>query len=251
MHGGQSYTPFKPDSRLVTALAAKTGSTTTANIDGVTTTIQVARDLTVATGDVLFVARFGAQWFATARAFSSAVTMPEDNDPPPDPKPSVVTGTLTVSPVETCTWNGSAWRTDNDDVYQGAYGGGANNTGAAFYGSKLTSLAGATVLSASIQVRRLPRGLSWISQPTTMRLITETTRPAGAPTLDNSSAGPELRIDETARFTIPDSWAQEMVDGTAGGIGFFDADGTPFVAFAGRGRWSPAFTMTINWSRST
>ncbi|MEE3918180.1 hypothetical protein V2I01_04780 [Micromonospora sp. BRA006-A] len=60
--------------RLVTATSAKSGSTVTAVVNGVSTTVQVARDLTVAAGDVLLVERVGAQWFAYARVFASAPT---------------------------------------------------------------------------------------------------------------------------------------------------------------------------------
>lgn len=243
--------PLKPDNRLVTATTVKSGSTTTAVIDGVTTVIQVARDLTVAVGDVLFVSRYGSQWFALGRAFSSAPVLAEDNDTAPDPATAGGSGgVLSIAPVSTGSWNGTRWRTDNDDVYQGSYGGGGNHTGAVFYGTKPRSLAGATVLSATMHVRRLARGLSFTVQPSTMWLVTDLSRPSGAPALGSSSAGPALDLNETdTSFDLPTSWVQQMVDGTAGGIGFFDADGSPFLVFAGRGAWGAAFTMTVRWIR--
>jgi hypothetical protein len=83
-----------------------------------------------------------------------------------------------------------------------------------------------------------------------MRLMTNATRPGGAPTLTSSTSGPSLRRGSTVgAFTIPDSWAQAMVDGTAGGLAFYEADGSPYVILAGRGDYGPAFTMTIRWSR--
>jgi hypothetical protein len=240
---------LKPLSRLVTATAAKTGSTTTAMIDGEITTIEVARDLTVASGDVLFVSRYGSQWFALARAYPSAPAGVE-NDSTPVVKPSVVYGTLVIPPVDTASWTGTRWRTDDDDIRQGIYGTSGNHTGAVFYGTKPLSLNGAVVLSATAQIRRLARGLAFGPQPTSMRLITETTRPAGAPTLTSSTSGPSLGVDATdSAFAIPISWVQAMADGTAGGIGFFDADGAPFVVLAGRGSWGPAFTLTVQWQR--
>jgi hypothetical protein len=241
---------LKPDTRLVTATAAKTGSTTTAVVDGTTVTIQVARDLTVAAGDVLLVLRYGSQWFAVARGFTAAPTAPE-NDTAPDPKPAVVTGTLSVSPVETRSYRSGGWRFDNDDVYEGQYGGNGNHTGAVFYGGKPRSLAGATVLGASIRVRRSSGGGAYAAQPTIMRLMTQATRPGGAVTLGASTAGPSLKRGETvSAFTIPDSWAQAMVDGTAGGLAFYDADGSPYVILDGRGSYGPAFTMSIRWQRT-
>lgn len=233
---------------LATATAAKTGSTTTAVIDGETVTIQVARDLTVATGDVMLVHRVGAQWFAASRHFTAAPAAVE-NTPTPPVKPVTVYGRLIVSPVETRSYRTGRWRTDNDDVYQGQYGGNGNHTGCAFFGSKPRSLTGATVTSASIKVRRQAGG-AYAPQGTTMRLVTQSTRPGGAPTLTSTTSGPSLAVAATSNsFTVPTAWVQAMVDGTAGGIAFFDSSGSPYVVFSGRGSWSAAFTLTINWQR--
>ena len=242
--------PFKPYSRLVTATSTKTGSVVTALVDGIPTNIEVARDLTVAIGDVLLVVRYGSQWFALGRGYASAPASTADNDPPPDPKPAVVYGVITFAPVSTGTWNGTAWRTDNDDLYQGIYGASGNHIGAAFYGSKPSTLAGATILSATAAVRRPQRGAGYGTPQTTLQLITETERPAGAPTLTSSTPGPALAVNATdTAFSIPIAWVQAMVNGTAGGIGLYDADGSPFTLLAGRGTWGPAFTITAEWSR--
>lgn len=232
---------------LATATAAKSGSTVTATVNGVDTTVQVARDLTVASGDVLIVERIGAQWFAYARVFAAAPVVVE-NDPPPPPKPTVVTGTLVVAPVETRSYRSSGWRDDNTDVYQGSYGGWGNHTGAVFYGTKPRSLAGATVTRATVKVKRLSAGV-YAPQTTTMRLMTNATRPGGAPTLTSTTTGPGLAVGDSTTYAVPTAWAQAMVDGTAGGLAFFDADGSPYVRFAGRGSWSPAFTLAISWRR--
>lgn len=234
---------------LATATAAKSGNTVTATINGKTVTVQVARDLTVASGDVILVTKVGSEWFAQCRVFASAPAAVE-NSGAPDPQPSVTTGTLLVSPVETRSYRNSSWRTDNDLVYHGEYGGGGNHTGAVFYGTKPRSLAGATVTEATIQVRRPANtGSTYAAVGTTMWLMTNSTKPAGAPTLTSSTSGPNIAAGATTTFTIPASWAQEMVDGTAGGLAFYDADGSPYVKFAGRGTWSAAFTLAISWSR--
>jgi hypothetical protein len=188
------------------------------------------------------------------RYYTAAPVVPDSepgSTPPPNPKPSVVTGTLVVPPVETRSRQGSRWRTDNDDVYQGEYSSNGNHIGCAFFGSKPRSLDGATVTSATIKVRRPNKGGAAASQGTTLRLVTERTRPSGAPTLGSSTSGPSLRWGETETFTIPDSWAQAMVDGTAGGLAIYEADGSPYVILSGRGAWASAFTMTIKYSRST
>lgn len=233
---------------LGTATAAKSGSTVTATINGIVSTVQVARDLTVSSGDVIVVQRIGAQWFALGRAYTAAPAAVTGGTAP-TPNPGTATGRLVVAPVETRSYRNGAWRTDNNNVYQGQYGGGGNHTGAAFYGASPRSLAGATVTSATIQVRRQSGGF-FAAQATTMRLITESTRPSGAPTLTSSTAGPSLAVGATSSgFAVPAAWVQAMVAGTSGGIGFFDSSGSPYVIFAGTGKWSPAFTLTINWSR--
>lgn len=244
-------------SELVRAIATsdKTSGVCTANIAGAETTIEVARDLSVVAGDAILVAKYGdrAQWVAVARLGVSAppiVTIDPAPAPPP-PKPVITTGSLVVSPVETRSYRSGKWRTDNDDVYQGQYGGNGNHTGCAFYGTKPRSLAGATVTRAVIKVRRLDAGGLNAAQNTTMRLVAERFRPADAPTLGSVDPGPSLRRGETDNsFDIDPSWAQAMVDGSAGGIGFFDGSGSPYVIFAGRGSWSAAFTLTIYWKRS-
>lgn len=241
---------IKPDNRLATATTIKSGSTCSALVDGTLTTVEVARDLTVAVGDVLFISRFGSQWYALARVYAAAPAAVE-NDPVPDPKPSIISGTLVISPVFTGSWDGTRWRTDTTDVYQGIYGtASGNHTGSVFYGDKPTSLAGATINTATIAVRRVARGTSFGTPVTTMRLVTDLSKPVGAPSLSSSTTGPAIGVNATDEaFAIPIAWAQAMVDGTAGGIAFFDATGAPFVAFAGTASWGPAFSLTVNWSK--
>lgn len=241
----------KPNTRLATATSAKSGSTCTAVVDGIAVTVQCARDLTVAAGDVLMLVLFAAQWFAVGRAYAAAPgDTALDNVPPPPPKPATVTGTTVVSPVETRSYRSGKWRTDNDDVYQGQYGGNGNHTGCAFYGNKPRSLSGVTVTSARIKVRRPDAGGMNAAQATTLRQVVQKTRPGGAPTLTGSTAGPSLRRGQTTNsFAIPTGWGQDFVDGVAGGLAVYDSSGSPYVILAGRGRWSAAFTLTLNWTR--
>jgi len=240
-------------------LGALTGTATTAvssgqctcAIGGVDVTVNVARDLTVAIGDVLLIVRQGSARWAIARLFGAAPAVIEDNDPPPPPKPTVVTGSLVVAPVATGTHRDGGWRSDTDDVLQGVYGSRGNNTGAVFYGSKPRSLAGATVTAASIRVRRDRAGV-FAAQTSTLWLVTQATKPGGAPTRTSSTTGPSLAVGATNNaFAIPDSWAQAMVDGTAGGLAVYDSSGSPYIRLAGRGSWSPAWTLTLRWSRTT
>lgn len=231
------------------ATAAKAGDTVTAWINGAVVTVKCARDLVPAVNDVLLIDRAGMFWTAIARLGTAAVTPADGNGTAPDPKPAVVTGGSNFGPIETRSYRNGGWRTDNDDVYQGQYGGGGNHTSAAFYGSGPRSLAGATVTGAYITVRRKNGGGITAAQSTTLRLITEATRPGGAPTLGASTAGPALAWGQSTAFTIPTAWAQSIVDGTAGALGFFVPGGSPYVIFDGRGGYGPSFTLTMSWSR--
>lgn len=237
-----------PSQVLATATVAKSGSQVTATINGVDTVIQVARDLTVAAGDVLMVAKVGSQWFATSR-FYTAAPAPVDATPPPTPKPTSVAGKLVVSAVYTGSYRDGKWRTDTTDLVQGSYGGSSNSTGSAFYGSKPRSLDGATVTDCWITVRRGAGG-AYSAQQSTLRLTTQSTKPSGAPTLTSSNTGPSIPTNTTlTRFDIPNSWGQAIVDGTAGGISIFDSSGSPYIRFVGRSDYSSSFMLSIAWKR--
>ncbi|MBQ1042361.1 hypothetical protein KBX03_07565 [Micromonospora sp. C72] len=232
------------------ATVTATGSANlTGVINGVSTTIGKLAHVTAAVNDVVLVTKVGPMWWAVGKAYTAPA--PVENDTPPDPKPVVTSGTLVISPVETRSYRPTwGWRTDNDDVYHGEYGSNGNHTGCAFYGAKPRSLAGATVTRATVKVKRpAGTGSTYGAVSTTMRLLTNSTRPSGAPTLSSSTTGPTLAAGDSTTFTIPNAWAQAIVDGTAGGIAFYSAGGSPYIIYAGRGKWSAAFTLSINWQR--
>lgn len=230
------------------ALSSKVGSIVDVNVNGAVRSVQVARDLVVASGDVVVIHKFGSLWAATARLYAAATpeTPPIYTDL--DPNPATVTGTTVVQPEVTQTYlAGTGWSTAMD-VQQGVHGGFGNATGCAFYGTKPRSLTGATVTAARLE--RIHR----LSDPgaatgSTMWLITEATRPSGAPTRTSSTTGPSTVRGTSTSFTVPTAWAQSIVDGTAGGIGFHNVGGSPWVRFAGRNDLPPAFTLVIDWSR--
>lgn len=233
------------------ATGAASSGLVTMTINGVDTVVQAARGVTYAAGDRVAVVRIGAVWVAVCLLGTAApAALPDPNPVTPPPKPTTVSGSKTFTPVETRSRQGSKWRTDNDDVYQGQYGGNGNHTGCAFYGSGPRSLAGATVTSAYLKVKRKNGGGITAAQTTTLRLVTEKTRPSGAPTLTSSTTGPSLKWGASATFAIPTAWAQAMVDGTAGGLAIFDSDGSPYVILDGRGAYSASLSLTINYTRT-
>jgi hypothetical protein len=238
-----------------------------ATVGGIQTTVRVVNGLTVAVGDTILIHRVGSAYVATDIVTSAPVAPPPaptpEEDPPdtgdtaPTPKPVTTTGTLTCTPVATASYRDGKWRTDIGsvnyaDTFQGRYAGSSygRNTGCAFYGSKPRSLSGATVTKATIRVKRLSAG-DFAARTATLRLVTQSTRPSGAPTLNESTSGPSLKVNETGTFTIPDSWAQAIVNGTRGGIAISISSDSPYIRFAGRGSWSAAWTLTIYWRRTS
>ncbi len=231
------------------AAGAKASGLLSVTVGGIAITMNAARDVTFAAGDRVAFMRAGGVWVVTCRLDTAATAGDPDNPAPPPPKPSVVTGSKTFTPVETRSRQGSKWRTDNDDVYQGQYGGQGNHIGCAFYGNGPRSLSGATATACYLQLRRRSAGGITAAQDTTLRLVTERTRPSGAPTLGASTDGPNLAWGQATRWQLPNSWAQEMINGTAGGIAVYESDGSPYVILDGRGRYSASCQLTIQWSR--
>lgn len=233
-----------------TAQGAKALGILSVAVGGQIVDVQAARDVTFAALDRVVMVKADGIWVAVARLDTGATQDTTTTNPPPvKPKPTVVTGTKTFTPVETRSRQGSKWRTDNDDVYQGQYGGQGQHTGCAFYGNGPRSLAGATATSASVKLRRKGAGGITAAQDTTFRLVTNKTRPGGAPTLTSSTDGPNLRWGQSTTFSIPTAWAQSMVDGTSGGLAIFESDGAPYVILDGRGSYGASFSLTIHWRR--
>lgn len=235
----------------VVGMAASTVSSGTASVTvgDVTVTAYTARGLTLAVGDPVLIVRSGSRYYVTSLLRASAPASPELPDPAPVPNPPAVAGVLVVSPTTTATYRDSAWLTGEDATYQGSYGAFGLNTGVAFYGTKPRSLTGATVLGATLAVRRMAGG-TYTTQTSTLWLITESAQPVGAPTRTSSTTGPALNVSETdVDFTIPTAWAQAIVDGTSGALAIYDADGDPYMKLAGRQAWASAWTLRITWSR--
>lgn len=244
------------------------GNACLVKVGGITVTARVATTLTIAVGNILLMARLGSTYYVTnviPAAPTATPTPPapidsapvDTGDPPPAPKPTTTTGTLTCVPVATACYRDGSWRSDGDptnsfDLFQGRYSGSSygRNTGAAFYGSKAHTLNGATCTKATVKIKRLSAG-DFAARAVTLRLISQTTRPAGAPTLNESTGGPSLKIGDTSTFTLPTSWGQALIDGTRGGIGISVSSDDPYIHLAGRGSWSAAFTVSISWRRTS
>jgi len=251
-----------------TAQTAVASGACLVKVGGIVVTARVATGLTVAIGNILLLARLGSTYYVInvipAAPTSTPATPPptdtapiDTGDAPPAPKPVTTTGTLTCVPTATACYRDGSWRSDGDpvnsfDLYQGRYGGSSfgRNTGVAFYGSKPHTLNGATCTRATVKIKRLSAG-DFSARSATLRLVTQTSRPGGAPTLNESTSGPSLTIGSSSTFTLPTSWGQALIDGTRGGIGITVSSDDPYIHLAGRGAWSAAFTVSLSWRRTS
>src|SRR6187549_1537104 len=244
---------FRSESLVVKGVATSVVSVdkkVNVNFAGTVVGCRADRDVTVAVGDVVYGLRHGQEIIILGRLYGAAPAAieAEDTSTPPAPQPETVTGTLIVAPVETRSYRPNwGWRKDNDDVYQGEYTNG-NHTGCAFYGNKPRSIAGATVTSASIRAKR-GMGGDYAARQTTLRRITNKTKPSGAPTLIAGEwDGPYLAVNKTdTTISLPVSWGQDLVDGAAGGLAIYESDGSPYVKLEGRGGYSSSFVLTLKW----
>lgn len=228
------------------ATAAKVGSTVACTVAGVATTVQAARDLTVAAGDVLVVNKVAGRWFAVGRAYTAAPGYVDPGDPPPPTAITPASGRLVIAPQHTGTYRDSRWLTGVQSVEQGIYGGAGNATGVAYYGYKAQSLSGATATAATVQITRAAGGAAGAA---TLWLVTEPVFDGAAPTRTSSTAGPSLTVGETTTYAIPAAWAQAFANGTSGALAVFAAGGTPFQRFTGRAESATAWLLTIDWTR--
>jgi hypothetical protein len=150
-------------------------------------------------------------------------------------------------PVSSGTFRDGAWL-DTLDVYQGDPSGRGLNYGAAYYGAGPRGIIGATVTRARLRIRRQAGGSSFPQAPT-LRLLSPTVRPAGSPVAGAgaSVAGPALAVGEETTYDLPTSWGQQLVDGTAGGVGtWVDPATDPYIRTDG-----PTLAVLLDWTRST
>jgi hypothetical protein len=230
--------------------AGGAGSAITVDVGGQAITATTARDLTAAVGDLLSLHRHGSTWYALAILGTAAVDITLAGDPAPDVRPDSVTGRFVLQPVETATYRaGAGWRDDTTDLYQGQQSGTGLLTGAAFYGAAGAALAGATVTRAELNLKRLAAGPWAAGGGPTVKLVTEATRPGGAPTLTGSLAGPDLNPDTEGTLDIGTTWGQALVDGTAGGLAIDVATSTPYLRLAGVDSWPAGMSVVIDWRR--
>lgn len=230
--------------------------TVNVNFLGTTIRCRAVRGLSTAAGDVVLAVRSGRELVVMERLHAAAPGAdPNASFFPPNPWASVQTGTSVFHPIETRSYRDTGgWRKDTDDTFQGDWGGNRHK-GCAFYGNGPRSLFGAEVMSAYVKVKRQLDSTWSPYEATTLKRFTEKRRPTNFPPTDvnflsGSATGPRLRRGESQNFVIPTLYAQELVDGTAGGLAIHQnlAD-APKARLEGRASWAPAWTLVVNWRR--
>ena len=221
---------------------------------GTTIRCRAGRGVTTAAGDVVLAIRQGYELIVIER-FHAAAPSADPAEPgssfPDNPWDSIQQGTTVLRPVETRSYRSPAGWTGSSDTLQGRWSGKLFK-GCAFYGKGPRSLAGVEVLTTKLKLKR-PSDSPWSSnQSTTLRRFTNKTRPKtdDVDLIDGVSIdGPKLSRGESVDFSLPDSWGQDLVDGDSGGLAIYTASADPAAKLAGRGTWSPAWSLTVTWRR--
>lgn len=195
-------------------------------------------------GDVVILERTNGRLVAIGISGGAPVVVPpvpEPDDPdtnPPPPKPT--TSTVSLKPKATGTARGGSVRPDTGDLYQGDWTGRGVNSGMAVYGAKQLN---GTVISCTVRIKRLDAGV-YAAQAPTLRLMTQASL-VGNPTWQDSKVGPAMKVGETRTVTLPDSWGQKLVNGTAGGIGIDVSGSSPYIRLAGKAAGFMTVTLKI------
>lgn len=235
------------DLAVATALSAAAGGRVAATLDGSNVTIPILRGLAPAAGDQLLVTRQGRRAYVIGLLGTAATgAAPVSTRPPPtadDPTPAAPrTGSTVFKPTSSGSYRNGSWRGDTNDLYQGDWSGRGINTGAAFYGRGPSGLKPATCTRVRVKLLRQDGGVYGGVNPT-LKLWVEKAR-SGAPNEKRSTGGPSLSIGESSTFTLPDSWGQDLIDGTAGGIGIKVGGSSPYVHLDG-----PSMAVLIDWRK--
>jgi hypothetical protein len=165
----------------------------------------------------------------------------------PTPPPVTTSGTLTVTAIDSGSWQvGGSWAYQGTDVVQWRYGSARENRGAWFYGNGVAQLAGATITGARIRVgARLRIGSYNAAQTMHLYRHTDASRPGGDVA---RAAGPHdiiLPAGWKADWVpIPTAWGQDLISG--GGVA---VAGSPYVGITGVGSDPASGQLQLDWRR--
>lgn len=140
------------------------------------------------------------------------------------------------------------WRGPASDVPQGKPNPALpDETGAVFYGDGPSTLGGVAV-SGAIRVQRLPGGNPAPTAPQFVLLANRDQSDPNGPTVlagAGTVAGVPLTAGASSTVALPLPWVQQLLDGSAGGIGT-DITAAP-LTLAGSSSWTPAFELILTY----
>lgn len=243
---------------VITALGTVSGTVTIDLGADRTVDAETLAGQTLAIGDVVFATRMDATgWLVlgkraeaiTSPPFATSWTLPWTVKAAPS---GAASGTLTVDAASAGGWRPDttpAWWTDQpsqgyyaypSQVYQGAW----------FYGSSaFSSIAGRSCTSLTLRVSRPSVG--GISGAVTLyvRLHRNATKPASAPSWHSIAAkayaGPAW--GGTTTITLPTSWGQALIDGTARGVGLYYSGSSQYAKLNNLATDSQCGRLTLGW----
>lgn len=179
-------------------------------------------------------------------------------DPTPPALPSSSTpGTVTAAATDSATARSGAWRTDGRTgayVYQGHWTSGstADNTGYFFFGRGLV-VDGATAAGAgTIRLRRDSQTGMGAAANIYLARTAPSSKPGTPPALIGSEAliG-SLAYGETKTLPLPAGYAQDLLNGTAGGLVIVYAGTTHYAALYGPDADPSAALVSIPYTKES
>lgn len=189
---------------------------------------------------------------------STAPSTATTDDPEPAAlPPATAPGTVTAAATDSATARSGAWRTDGRTgayVYQGHWTSGstADNTGYFFFGRGLV-VDGAT--AAGVGTIRLRRD-SQTGMSTAANVYLARTAPHAKPGTPSALIGSAALIGSLAygetsdpAFPLPAGYAQDLLDGTAGGLVIVYAGTTHYAALYGPDADPSAALVSIPYTR--
>ena len=135
------------------------------------------------------------------------------------------------------------WKS-GESLYQGSWETTGNYRGLMFFDAATiqSQLAGKTIKSVRLYVKRQDRGGSSAASQLQMHLHNLTSVPAGTPTLGTSIGSPgALSWGEEKWVTLPNSVGEAFKNGTAKGLALFASSGKPYLVM------NPVVQLEINF----
>lgn len=253
-----SASPDSIISATVTAINAD-GTVTLAVLGGSAYSVPVLASYTPQTGDPVLAMRVTSANLvvlggirtanATTAPFNSRTAMKWNVYPtivsgPTAPNPFTVNAVSSGSYRSSDKWGGRNYPAQGAYLSQYGY-----YQGAFFYGSgAFADIRGKTVTKITWTVGRKNEAGVISNVPVYAALHSHVVRPGGAPNF--TTGGRKIGVldrNETDTFTLPDSWGQALVDGTAKGIGFLKLSTSNYSVYKGVPDGASQGRIVITW----